>query len=146
MQFRVFGIPKAQPRPKVFRRGNHVGVYDPGTAAGWKKLIQDEARKIWSGHKLVGPLHVTVGFIMPRPKSHLKGDGSLRKQAPIHCISKPDVDNLAKAVLDALTDLGVWRDDSEVCFLDIGKVYGKEPGVIVSVLPACDTSHIVCAV
>jgi Holliday junction resolvase RusA-like endonuclease len=49
-------------------------------------------------------------------------------------------------VLDALTDLGVWRDDSEVCFLDIGKVYGQQPGVIVSVQPACDTSHIVCSV
>lgn len=30
--WRVFGIPKGQPRVRAFIRGKHAGVYDPGQA------------------------------------------------------------------------------------------------------------------
>lgn len=50
---------------------------------------------------------------MPRSKSN-------KRQ---YHISKPDVDNLAKAVLDACTDAGVWHDDSQIIQLSITKTY-----------------------
>lgn len=37
--------------------------------------------------------------------------------------SKPDLDNLAKAVLDVLTQLGVWRDDAQVVSGSWEKLY-----------------------
>jgi Holliday junction resolvase RusA-like endonuclease len=52
---------------------------------------------------------------MPRPKAHFDKAGDVRERYTLapH-IQKPDLDNLVKAVQDALTDVGVWRDDAQV--------------------------------
>ena len=50
--------------------------------------------------------------------------------------AKPDVDNLLKAVMDALTDDGWWHDDSLVCAVVALKSYaakGKSSGARIQV-------------
>jgi Holliday junction resolvase RusA-like endonuclease len=135
----IRGDPKAQPRPRMFRRGSHIGVYDPGTADAWKRAVVLGIKAVWNGQPYGGPLHVIIGFRMPRPKAHTRKDGTLKAGAPIYCTSKPDADNLAKAVLDAMTDLGVWRDDSQVCQLDVAKVYSREPGAQIILRPLSES-------
>jgi Holliday junction resolvase RusA-like endonuclease len=67
-------------------------------------------------------------FYMQRPKS-------LPKKVKHH-MKKPDVDNLAKGVKDALEGI-FYRNDSQVCDLRVKKVYCEEhPGVQVSIEPA----------
>ncbi|NBW23159.1 MAG: RusA family crossover junction endodeoxyribonuclease, partial [Caulobacteraceae bacterium] len=66
-------------------------------------------------------------FLIARPKSHLRKDGALKPAAPQHHIQKPDVDNLAKAVLDVLTDLRVWQDDAQVNGLSIRREWVANP-------------------
>ena len=39
-------------------------------------------------------------------------------------LSRPDVDNMAKTVLDVMTKLGYWNDDSQVIQLKAGKFNG----------------------
>ena len=70
---------------------------------------------------------------MPRPKSHYrtgKHTGELKLSAPTFHTGKPHRDNLDKAVLDALTTLRFWIDDSQVCSGRIVKPYesGQGPG------------------
>ena len=45
-----------------------------------------------------------------------------------HHVGRPDCDNLAKAILDALQDAGVLDEDSQVCRCHVSKVYGPAPG------------------
>lgn len=52
-------------------------------------------------------------FIMRRPKSHFSTSGALKSRAPLWHTSRPDIDKLSRAVLDALTGI-VWTDDSLV--------------------------------
>ena len=47
---------------------------------------------------------------------------------------------IARAVLDALTDSGAIRDDSQVAFLTAGKVWDAQPGVAIA-LRALDDPH-----
>jgi crossover junction endodeoxyribonuclease RusA len=72
-----------------------------------------------------GPVYVGMEFVMPRPKSAPK-----RSTPP--AIKKPDVDKLARAVLDAITSAGVWDDDSQVTSMTAGKriaEIGQTPGL-----------------
>ena len=124
---RANGLPKAQPRPRAFSRNGRAAVYDPGTAEGWKGAVAVAAKEL-EGLALQNALSVTLTFFMPRPKYHFKSNGIVKASSPVfmHDI-KPDADNLAKAVLDALTAVRVWKDDDQVCELIVRK-YWEQPG------------------
>jgi Holliday junction resolvase RusA-like endonuclease len=122
-KFRVHGTPKGQPRPRAFARGGRAAVYDPGTAEGWKSEVAVACRPI-AGALLDRPLAVTLAFYLPRPKAHFSTSGQIKPSAPpTYCEKKPDADNLAKAVLDALTSIRAWNDDAQVCSLVVFKYY-----------------------
>ncbi len=129
--WRVFGIPKGQPRVRTFSRGRHAGVYDPGQANGWKACI---AYTIGGGRKpYPGPLALMIDFYFPYPKRLEKA--ALRGEILPHT-SKPDLDNAIKAVMDAMTELSVWTDDSQVAFVTACKHYASTfvaPGATISV-------------
>ena len=145
--FFVPGQPKAQPRPRLGKGGR---VYNPPSADGWKTHI-------WAfGHgaiknKLAGPVSVTLEFYFARPQDHFhhykKADkGIPTKAAPAWHATKPDTDNIAKAVLDALTpsrsekkfgrvnlegqveSWGAWYDDCQVSELIVRKRYATDAG------------------
>jgi Holliday junction resolvase RusA-like endonuclease len=126
LSFFVDGAPKAQPRGRACRRGDHAGIYDPGTADGWKASVCAAAKQGWDGVTFTGPLRVDVAVYFKRPKSHFytgKRSDVLRPDAPNYHTSKPDRDNLDKAILDAITGTGVWKDDAQVCAGTITKTY-----------------------
>ena len=122
IEFNAYGIPKAQPRAKACIRGKRAGVYDPGTADDWKSIVRAAAKEVWNGVPFDGPVRVCLRFYMPRPKSHF-GKNGLKESAPGFVTTKPDLDNLEKSVLDALTNVGMWRDDSQVVAVSKEKRY-----------------------
>ena len=143
IQFRVLGIPKGQPRPKAFVRkhrdpitgamGSRASVYDPGTAEGWKSEIARAAQKHIAHEPIDGPVELVVHFFMPRPMSHFTSGGqrNLKPKAPQWHTKRPDLDNLLKAVLDALTSLSMWADDSLIYAVTATKGYAggdQRPG------------------
>lgn len=142
LQFFVAGLPAGQPRVKATAFGGHARVYTPKTvikdgfrrehpATSWKMIVRSEAEKAWAtthGPIWEGALRVDLTFYFPRPKTHFRANGELKPIAPIWNESKPDRDNADKAVLDALTDLGIWRDDKQVCDGRIQKRYAGVSG------------------
>ena len=122
MRLEIHGCPKAQPRPRAFFN-KHTGraqLAEKGTAEEWKSAI---ARAVLDcPSKPVDPYEgsvvVITRFRMPRPKAHFN-KGGLTPRAPRQDehTKRPDTDNLEKAVLDCLSDLKVWRDDSQVGLL-----------------------------
>lgn len=141
IQFTAFGEPKGQPRPRAFARkmGNKyvARVFESGTAEGWKSCVAVAAMPHRPPAPILGPVRLDLTFYMPRPRSHYRTGSratELRPDAPRHHIGKPDRDNLEKAVMDAITQLGgFWRDDSQVADGRIGKEYGPTPGCSVTI-------------
>lgn len=135
IRFFAQGLPKGQPRPKAFSRGGHARVYDPGTAEGWKGQVALAARPHLPARPLTGPLKLVLRFYFPRPKSHFTTKG-LRDTAPRYHTSKPDFDNAAKAVSDALTELRMWGDDALVAVCVVEKWYAtNETGCSIEISP-----------
>lgn len=75
------------------------------------------------------PLSVSLEFSFPYPASTPKS----RSGSPRWRVERPDLDNLAKSVLDSLTRAGVFDDDSCVAELTLRKLNGPEPGLRVEV-------------
>jgi Holliday junction resolvase RusA-like endonuclease len=133
MIIEVFGKPVAQPRPRITVKGSFPHAYIPEKHAihAWKALIQDKVsdvadsfeESLWPDH--LSGFVVDLVFILPRPKS-------LPKKVVEH-IKKPDIDNLCKAVLDAMSGI-IYKDDSQVTKLTAQKIYGEDIGCRIEVL------------
>ena len=142
LTFQVTGEPKGQPRPRAFARkmgSVHVArFYDSDVADEWKRAVQRallEMLKQTRWELTLGPVSVSITVAMPRPKSH-SGTKGLKPSAPVVHVGKPDVDNLAKLILDQITRSEcVWRDDSQVVSLTVDKFWavGEERGCWVRV-------------
>ena len=126
---RVAGTPKAQPRPRAVARGGFARVYNPDTADEWKAAV---AAAPSTPAKPSAPIEsaVKLGIVvrMPIPKSRAK---HVETDSP-HTF-KPDLDNLAKAIFDAMTNAGWWKDDCQISHLTVSKVWSDEPGAIIEV-------------
>ena len=120
--FSVPGDPVPQPRPRVSTRGGFARAYVPSDhpVHAYRQAVAAAARA--AGLATTGdPLNVVIDAVFRRPKSHLNKAG-VKATAPT--LPRPDVDNLAKAVLDALQD--VMGDDTNVSRLVVEKSYGQE--------------------
>lgn len=127
------GIPKAQPRPKAFRTGKFVKMMTPNTADDWKQSVKDAWGELGIPTLPKDPIKVTMIFIMPRPRAHFRTNGEVKPTAPDWHTVKPDIDNLVKAVFDALSDTGAWPDDTIVAKTDAEKQYGEPPGCYIAI-------------
>ena len=130
------GVPKGQPRPRAFARqmgGKMVArVYESGTAEGWKSAVAEAAKPYLPKAPMQGPIECNITFYFPRPQSHYgkrKGELYLKPDAPQWHAQKPDVDNAIKALMDALTTLGMWMDDAQVVSMLVSKKYSETIGV-----------------
>lgn len=81
------------------------------------------------------PMVVTLECRFPRLKAHYTNAGQVKPGAPRAKTTRPDIDKLARAALDALTDAAVWADDAQVVELAATKTYGREPGLYALIAP-----------
>ena len=75
----------------------------------------------------ISAYQVRMAFMFQRPMSHYTGKNALKSGAPLFKITRPDIDKIVRAVLDAGTQSGVWRDDSQVWSIDAIKGYVEGP-------------------
>lgn len=73
---------------------------------------------------MTGAIALLVKWCFPIVGDHTDGEWKT---------SKPDTDNLQKALKDQMTKLGFWHDDAQVACEFIEKHYAVVPGVYVSV-------------
>lgn len=133
IEFTVPGNPQALKRHRSVRCGKFTRQYDP--SAGDKQDFLAKAMEHRPDEPLTEPLMVTLQFCFARPKNHYgtgKKAGVLKDNAPDMHTSRPDCDNLAKFVLDALNGV-YWKDDCIIVQLTAVKHYGNNPSVTVMI-------------
>ncbi len=131
IQTYVNGVPIAQPRHRVTTASGFARAYIPAShkVHVWKNAIIASLDKSgMSDRRIDVPVELSLEFQLPMPKRMKNETGHT-----ISHVKKPDIDNLVKAVMDAMTTTGVWRDDSLVWNVHACKIYaGEFPGVLIA--------------
>ena len=138
IRFEIEGKPVPLKRHRTTKSGHR---YDPSAKDKADFLEKVRATGQLPEVPLDQPLRVSLVFFMPRAKSHFRTGrfaGQLKGGAPVHHVSVPDVDNLAKFVLDALNTY-MFVDDSRIVEIHCRKVYaeGQVGRTTMEVNPAC---------
>jgi Holliday junction resolvase RusA-like endonuclease len=117
--FHVEGQPVPQPRVRVSSAGGFARAYVPAKhpVHAYRKAIEAAARQA-GVMPAIDPVDVIVMAQFERPKSHMTKKG-VKATAPR--LPRPDVDNVGKAILDALQP--VIGDDTIVARLVVAKRY-----------------------
>jgi Holliday junction resolvase RusA-like endonuclease len=109
---------------------------DNPEAKHWQETVMDaalEARRggpLVAGELMAGPVVVDLLFTLARPQK-------IRSSIVAHT-TRPDVDKLARCVLDALTGV-VYADDGQVVAIRLAKQYAPidgRPGVTITISEA----------
>lgn len=136
VQFTVRGQPMALKRHRSSRGGF---LYNP--SAKEQESFRNAVESLF--HNITAPifplddyLAISMVFSLKRPKKHYVGNKveakRLRPTAPLFVKTLPDVDNLAKFVLDSMNAF-LFHDDRQVASLQVTKIYGEFPSTRVTV-------------
>jgi Holliday junction resolvase RusA-like endonuclease len=131
--FTVPGQPYGKGRPRIGRVAGHARMFTPEKTANYENLVKLFAKQAMAGAPLIeGALQVDMAIECQIPASW---SGAKQKRAAaceIVPTTKPDIDNVIKAVFDAMNGV-VWKDDVQCCSVCVSKRYSLTPGVTVSV-------------
>jgi Holliday junction resolvase RusA-like endonuclease len=128
-RFAVYVPGKASPQgsKKGFViNGRAVLVDASGGNKAWRKLVTETIQSSKDYIRLDGAINVSLMFAMEQAKSNKKPKMT----------QKPDIDKLARSVLDAMTDSFLIEDDSRIVHLTVTKQWATEdtlPGVLIHV-------------
>lgn len=114
--FDIIGVPEALARPRAVRRGPHIGIYQP--KATWQGIVSLRAQEVsrQNGNLCFhGPVSLMAHFRMKRPVG-------LPKTKEVPHLSRPDLDNAIKSLLDGLVP-ALIVDDKRVVRLVAYKRY-----------------------
>lgn len=133
--FTVPGAPQGKGRPRVAMRGGHASLYTPTKTANYEGMVAIAAKAAMAGAALIdAPVSCRVEIIAPVPASWSKRKQADALAGSVLPTTKPDADNVVKAVFDGLNGV-LWRDDVLVVDLAVRKRYGATPCVHVFVQP-----------
>ena len=129
--FVVEGKPTGKGRPRFKRVGNFVQTYTPANTAEYEKLVRLKFQNA-GGVITENPVKVEIVAFFTPPKSTRKRDRVEMLANRILPEKKPDVDNIAKIILDALNGIA-YKDDSQVVDLSVKKCFAAEARVYVHI-------------
>ena len=113
IKFTVYGKPQGKARPRFTRQGR---AYTPKQTADYERQIKQAY--ISAGGQLISdtaPIIVCITAYFKKAKSN-------KMQAPT---LKPDTDNIAKIVCDALNGVA-YHDDKQITSLTVDKVWADD--------------------
>lgn len=133
IQFTVYGEPVAQGRARAAMIAGHIRMYDPKKSSSYKDYVRLVASEHAPAKLFDGALELQVKIFRPMPKAFSNKKKALAEQGGLRPTTKPDSDNYLKAIKDALKNV-IWKDDSQVVDVTVGKWYSERPRVEVSIM------------
>lgn len=129
------GKPLGKSRPRVTRRGI---TYTPKATAEREQLVRTVFLETYRyARPFTCALRVSIEAVYPVPVSASKAKRADMMAGKIIPTVRPDVDNVAKLILDALNKTA-YADDSQIVSLTVSKRYAHEnelPHTVIDLAP-----------
>lgn len=137
IKFTYHGEAVGKGRPRVSRRGNYVHTYTPEKTRVFEEAVRFEFMASNSEKMPVyereTPLKAKVLIGVSIPKSYSKKKQALCRDKVLVPDKKPDIDNILKAVFDAISNGYAYEDDVQIVQVYAEKIYADEPFVEVEI-------------
>ncbi len=135
MEIRTFswhGIPRGQGRPRFTRAGK---AYKAEKDRAYEQSIKAAYLEKYGREKpIAGAFRMSVGVWMPIPRTASRCKRANMLTGRIQHTTKPDLDNVVKAVMDALNGVA-YSDDKDMVQINALKIYSTDPGLYVMISP-----------
>jgi Holliday junction resolvase RusA-like endonuclease len=132
----VRGLPRPQGSMRLHTLANgHTAARYPAAVWAWRHQVQQAVAEL-GAEQFTGAIELRLGFDLPRPAAHYGTGRNLARLKPSARpwpISAPDLDKLVRCISDAVTDAGLWHDDSQVVSIKAAKRYAAPPGVLITI-------------
>lgn len=133
IEFEIKGKVKAKQSVKFTTNGIKYTPSDIKEYANWVKLCFMSTYKTWNIQNFANkPLKVIIDVYMSIPKSFSKKKYEQALKGEIRPVVKPDCDNIAKNINDALNGI-VYPDDKQITCLTVNKLYSESEFVKVQI-------------
>lgn len=109
-----------QEKKVTIRNGKPI-FYEPPALKDARDKLMAYLYKHHPEEPLKGPIALTVKWAF------------YKKGAPKLKTTKPDTDNLQKLLKDCMTACGFWKDDAQVCYELVSKIWSPVPGITIEV-------------
>ena len=123
----TFVIPGDPPRVTAQEKGQNRATgayYKPQKLRDAEDLYYLSALAHRPPRPIQGPVELRVVFAFRAGESHRGGE---------YKTTKPDTDNMIKALKDMLTRAGYWKDDAQVAVETVIKLWRTIPGIQITV-------------
>ena len=127
MKIIIPGVPVGKGRPKFSTFGGYPKAYTPVKTVNYENLVKIAFQQTGEQpFERETQLRADITAFFPIPKSVSKKKREEMNRGLLIHTKKPDCDNIAKSILDALNGLAYY-DDSQICELSVYKMYSDEP-------------------
>lgn len=136
VSFIVPGVAVPKARPRVTRRNGKAMTYTPEKTVSFENLVSwtaQQAMKEYGCDLNSGPLRAEIGIALPVPSSWGKKVTEAALNGSVAPTKKPDMDNILKALFDAMNGI-VFKDDSQVVEILSWKFYAATPETRISIV------------
>lgn len=131
--FTVPGQPQGKGRPRIGKVGAHASMFTPQKTVAYEGLVAHAAQAVMEGRPLLdGAVWCSVDLFCRIPASWSKKKQAQALAGGVMPTTKPDADNVVKAIFDGLNGV-LWRDDVQVVNMTMSKRYSLTPCVRVCV-------------
>jgi Holliday junction resolvase RusA-like endonuclease len=132
------GVPGQKGRPQFARTSGGVRTFSRAKTVLYEARLKAVGRDVWSFAPLECPIKLTLVAVFPIAKSWPKWRRVLAAIGKLWHVGKPDLDNVIKIACDGLNEI-IWKDDSQVCWIEARKQYGEVTGLWLTIETIDDT-------
>lgn len=135
IHFTIPGQAVGKGRPRVGKRGGFTALYTPEKTVSYEGLVRLAAHRAMEGAPmLLEAVAVRLDIYVQIPASWSQKKQRLALDGRVYPTTKPDIDNVEKAIFDALNGTA-WKDDVQVVDVKKRKRYSDTPRVVVTITP-----------